>query len=356
MTDAAVLAEAARLSALFRDAGADTFEAEILQPAASLLDLYGEDIRARAYVTQDPLRGELMLRPDFTLPVVEMHMARGADPARYTYQGPVFRRQEGDTARPSEYIQVGYEVFARDDPAAADAEVFSLFDNALQGLPVTPVTGDFALLTAAVRGLSTSDARQAALMRHIWRPRRFRALLDRYAGHVPVPPGRAALLADPDPMAAAQPPIGRRGADLIAARIEALRADAAEPLLADDQVALLGQILSLSAAAPRALADLRGLSADLPAIRPAVDGLARRLDALSARGVDVDGLAFEASHGRSAMEYYDGFVFSFQSDDDGPAVATGGRYDALTRVLGQGRAIPAVGGVIRPDLVAGLRR
>jgi ATP phosphoribosyltransferase regulatory subunit len=36
-------------------------------------------------------------------------------------------------------------------------------------------------------------------------------------------------------------------------------------------------------------------------------------------------------------------------------VATGGRYDALTRVLGQGAEIPAVGGVIRPGLLLELR-
>ncbi len=53
------------------------------------------------------------------------------------------------------------------------------------------------------------------------------------------------------------------------------------------------------------------------------------------------------------MEYYDGFVFGFyvEGRPDLPPVATGGRYDALTRVLGGGREIPAVGGVIRPELV-----
>ena len=39
---------------------------------------------------------------------------------------------------------------------------------------------------------------------------------------------------------------------------------------------------------------------------------------------------------------------------DWPPVASGGRYDALTAVLGQGAAIPAVGGIIRPGLVAEL--
>ena len=34
--------------------------------------------------------------------------------------------------------------------------------------------------------------------------------------------------------------------------------------------------------------------------------------------------------------------------------AAGGRYDALTRHLGRGREIPAVGGVVRPGLVIAL--
>ena len=61
----------------------------------------------------------------------------------------------------------------------------------------------------------------------------------------------------------------------------------------------------------------------------------------------------EASFGRTTLEYYDGFVFGFYAEGrpDLPPVATGGRYDALTRQLGNGAEIPAVGGVIRPDLM-----
>ena len=156
---------------------------------------HGEDIRARAYVTHDPDRGEMMLRPDFTVPVVQMHMAGGADPARYTYMGEVFRTQRAGSARPSEYLQVGYEVFDRTDPTRADAEVFALFSQALAPLGLRAVTGDIGILMAAIDTLSTTDARKAALRRHLWRPRRFRALLDRFTGRAPVPPARAALIA-----------------------------------------------------------------------------------------------------------------------------------------------------------------
>ena len=119
---------------------------------------------------------------------------------------------------------------------------------------------------------------------------------------------------------------------------------------------MLDDLLSLSAPAPDALARLRDIMVDMPAITPAVDRFAARLDALTAFGIDIGSLPFEASHGRNTLEYYDGFVFSFHADRAGwPPVASGGRYDALTAVLGQGRSIPAVGGVIRPGLVATLK-
>ena len=316
-----------------------------------MLDLYGEDIRARAYVTSDALRGEQMLRPDFTVPVVEMHMAHGAEPARYTYAGEVFRRQEDDPGRANEYMQVGYEVFDRSDPAAADAEVFALIAQAMADLPVTPVTGDIGVLMAAVAGLQTSDARKAALRRHIWRPRRFRALLDRYAGRTPIPAARVALLDGKAGVSA--PMIGLRSQAEIDARIAMLRADAAEPPLSSGHVDLIEALLDVRETMPFALSRLRDLAVDLPAIAPAVARVAARETALAARGIDTQSLVFEASYGRVSMEYYDGFVFGWRATTrpDLPNIASGGRYDALTRQLGNGVEIPAVGGVMRPDLI-----
>jgi ATP phosphoribosyltransferase regulatory subunit len=359
---AAIRAEADRLFAALCDTGAEPVETDILQLAGALLDLYGEDIRARAYVTQDPIRGEMMLRPDFTVPVVQMHMESGADPARYCYCGQVFRQQDHLSPRASEYLQVGYEVFARDTPAEADAEVFALFARLLAPCGLRPATGDIGLLLAAIRALQTTDRRKAALARHVWRPRRFRALLDRFAGRTPVPPTRLRLL---DRLAASDaatliarvgPALGLRSEAEIAARAAALLADAETPPLTATEAATLDDLMALSAPAAEALGHLRDIAVDMPALTPAVDRFADRLAALDARGIDAGSLPFEASHGRSTLEYYDGFVFAFQADRPGwPPVASGGRYDALTAVLGQGRAIPAVGGILRPALLAALK-
>ena len=349
-------AKAAQLRARFVAQGAQAVEPPILQPADTLLDLYGEDIRARAYVTSDALRGEQMLRPDFTVPVVQMHMEIGAEPARYTYAGEVFRRQENDPSRPNEYVQVGYEVFDRVDPAASDAEVFSLIAQALSDLNVRAVTGDIGVLMAVVTGLNTSEIRKKALMRHIWRPRRFRALLDRFSGNTPVSAEREALLAGDIPNGA--PLVGARQQHEVDARIQALREDAKTPPISRKDVDLIETLLDISAAFPDALERLHDLSVDLPVIIPAVARVVARKDALSARDVDVDALQFEASYGRTSMEYYDGFVFGFRSVErpDLPPLATGGRYDALTQRLGDGGEIPAVGGVMRPDVMLELEK
>lgn len=353
---AAIRAEAARLRSLFEAAGALPVETSVLQPAEVLLDLYGEDIRARAYVTSDALRGEQMLRPDFTVPVVQMHMEHGAEPARYTYSGEVFRRQEEDAQRANEYTQVGFEIFEREAPEAADTEVFSMFFNMLRPLGLRAATGDIGILMAAVEGLRTTERRKAALRRHIWRPRRFRALMDRFSGRAQVTEARASLLAATDPMAAAEPVIGMRGPDEISSRINALREDALAGPISAAEVQLLDAILAVRETSDNALERLRDIAVDLPAIHGAVERLARRLEAMTSRGIDVTKLDFEASYGRTQMEYYDGFVFGFYAENrpDLPPIATGGRYDALTRQLGRGREIPAVGGVIRPGLVLSL--
>jgi ATP phosphoribosyltransferase regulatory subunit len=355
VTTALVKEEAARISAVFQAAGAVPVEAAILQPADVLLDLYGEDIRGRAYVTDDPVQGEMMLRPDFTVPVVQMHMQGHADPARYTYAGPVFRKQDDDPRRAREFTQVGFEIFDGQNPAAADAEVFASVQAALADAPVRAATGDIGLLKAAVAGLQTTDARKSALMRHIWRPKRFKAMLDRFGGRVDPPAKRTALLASTEPFAKAGPEVGLRSRAEVQSRIDALQADSIADPISGDEIAMIEAILNLNETAPHVLSALHDIAVDMPAIGQAVATFDARLDALAMRGIAVDQLPFDGGYGRTSLEYYDGFVFGFYGVKDNRPVASGGRYDALTAVLGDGRAVPAVGAVIRPDLLLEVR-
>lgn len=351
-------ATCAHIMAAFAAAGASAVEPAALQPADLLLDLYGEDIRARAYVTQDPVGGELMLRPDFTVPVVRMHIAHGVEPARYAYCGPVWRQQEPGSSRPNEYLQAGFELFGAPDPAAADAEVFALFRGlAGEAAPVVE-TGDMGVLAGLVDGLRTAPHRRAALRRHLWRPARFRRLLDRFgAGHAAARAARAELLGalaggGADALVAASgEPFGLRTAEEVAARLALLGEEAATPPLAAGEVALLEEVLAISAPMARALARLRDLAGEAPALGPAADRIEARMEALAARGIAPEALPFAASFGRTTLEYYDGFVFglSARNRPDLPPIVSGGRYDGLARALGAAGGLPAVGAILRPE-------
>jgi ATP phosphoribosyltransferase regulatory subunit len=356
-------AEVARVLAVLSSTGAMRVEPAALQPADVLLDLYGEDIRARAFVTRDE-GAEMMLRPDFTVPIVRLHMNGGAEPARYTYCGPVWRRQEFGSDRPREYLQAGLEIFAATDPAEADAEVMALVTEALGDAPVDLVTGDLGLVLAAIDALETTEVRKAALRRHVWRPARFRALLHRYGeGHAAATAARADLLAAeaagraPALVAAAGTPVGLREPAAVAARIARLAAEAATPPLDPAAVAGIADVLAITGTASEALARLETLARRLPGLAAATARFAARLDALSKHGIAPARLRFEAGFGRTSLEYYDGFVFGAlpQGRPDLPPIASGGRYDTLTRILGRGRGIPAVGGMIRPEALVALR-
>src|SRR5204863_1818512 len=89
----------------------------ILQPAGPFLDLSGEDIRKRMYLTSDAHGRELCLRPDLTIPVSREYLASSSAgrPEGFCYLGKVFRHPRAETDGASEFWQAGIESFGRTD-------------------------------------------------------------------------------------------------------------------------------------------------------------------------------------------------------------------------------------------------
>lgn len=361
----------ARLTAVFAEAGHARLEPPHLLDADLLLDLYGEDIRTRAFLFPEPVRGgELCLRPDFTLPVALAHAEAGWDrAAAYAYAGPVFRLQDQSETRPIEYFQVGVERFGEADRARADANVLALVLSGLDALGLSErqiISGDPSVVFSLLDALEIAPDRKTALRRHFWRPNRFRALIERYTQARPAPSARrsrllaAAASGTVEREAAeAGEVLGLRGLDEVAARADALAASADVPPMPMEQADLIAAVLEIQGPSGEALAALRDLTAGAGVdIRPALERFERRLDALNRVGVDAEDLPFDVRFGR-AMEYYDGFVFEITApgSSDWPPLAGGGRYDRMTARLGAPKSVPAVGAMIRPEaaILAGAR-
>ena len=354
----------ADLGRLFAEAGYRPVQPRHLFPADTLLDLYGEDVRARAFLFSDPaMGGELCLRPDFTVPVALAHAADGwKRPATYAYQGPVFRRQEAGAVRPEEYLQAGIESYGDEDVARADATVYALM---LQGLDAVGIkarqatTGDLGIAFALLDALPLAAHQRRRLRRHFWRPAKFHALIEGFVAGPPAPSrARAALLAvadRPEAVAdlaeAAGEVVGLRGLDEIAERAQALAREMAAAPMPREQADLIEAVLAVEGPSAACLARLRGLTAAAGVdIGATLDRFEARLEALDRVGIDAADLPFDADFGRN-LEYYDGFVFEITAAGlpGLPPLAGGGRYDAITRRLGAGGTVPAVGAMIRPE-------
>lgn len=143
------------LAPLFSARGHEVVTPPILQPADIFLDLAGEDIRRRLFLTNGQDGIDLCLRPDFTIPVGRLHLETGdADrQAAYCYSGLVFRQRPGELG---EIPQVGAEYLGRADRFSADADMLALAVDAVKALGCDTPTiriGDEALFTGVIDAL-----------------------------------------------------------------------------------------------------------------------------------------------------------------------------------------------------------
>ena len=366
--------QAGSLIDLFRTAGYTLISPSILQPADIFLDRYGEEIRGRTYVFTDPEGAELCLRPDLTIPACRHHLEQDPPPAgeaRYCYDGPAFRFQAGgpNGGRPREFGQIGIEFFGGSNAEIADIEVMGLAIEAVDtaGLKDYAIhLGDLGIFAAFVDGIEMPERWRERLKQRFWRPRAFRALLARLAGHElgAVNETHRGLIADLGGLDAEQavgavdrllgeldiPLVGGRGVDEIAGRLLEQARDAEEEPLSEEVVTLIRTYLSTEGPPRQAVETIARLNGGGAAVDSVLANFSRRLDLIEERGIDLGNCFFSAEFGRN-LEYYTGFVFQIEVPDRGVAgqIAGGGRYDNLLADLGADEPVPAVGLAIHSE-------
>jgi ATP phosphoribosyltransferase regulatory subunit len=353
------------LIASFERAGYLRVAPAILQPAGPFLDLSGEDIRKRMYLTTDAHGHELCLRPDLTIPVSREYLASSlaGRPQGFCYFGPIFRHPRVETDGASELWQAGIESFGRPDTAAADAEMVALGLDAAAHFGLTEPTirmGDVALFSALVSALELAPAWKRRLIKDFNQKSSLAQDLDRLSiSAAQAPPeyqGVLTALAGSDPKAAHAlvtdllsiagiTAVGGRSVGEIADRFLDQAAVGAQMSLPREMRALIEQFLAVGSDPDEAAAQLRAFARDANiALDAALDLFESRTGFLAARGVDVGRIRFSTAFGRG-LDYYTGVVFELHDPHErvkGQLVA-GGRYDGLLTRLGSASPIPAVG-------------
>ncbi len=351
---------------------ANMVDVAIIQPADPFLDMAGEDLRRRIFLTESETGESLCLRPEFTIPVCLDHIARQAGtPRHYAYLGEVFRqRREGE----NEFYQAGIEDLGETDIAVADArlvaDAHALLSLALPDIALSVTLGDQSVFEAVLAALGLprgwrmrlarafgSDVMLEAALADLANPPRNTAL--------PAPVALLALDGDAEGLTAhiaegmeragLYASAGRTPADIARRLIE--KAQLRSVRLSDEAFAALKTFLAIDTPIVEAAAALETFASGAGLLLgPALENFGRRAEALAGHGLAVETIHYDAAFGRP-LDYYTGMVFEIAGARQ--VLVGGGRYDRLLTLLGAKKPIPGVGFSVwldRIEAVGGAKR
>lgn len=343
----------------------------VLQPADPFLDMAGEDLRSRIFLTESETGDSLCLRPEFTIPVCRDHIARNArTPRRYGYLGEVFRqRREGGTG----FLQAGIEDLGNADLSAGDArsiaDAHALLRAVLPDTLLRVTLGDQAVFDAVLAALGLPRGWQQKLARAFGTVE----LLDSALAELARPKnpkeqsGIADTLAASGDIAGLEKHItsameqaglpltaGRSVSEIAARMLE--KHSLAETRLSADALAALRAFLAIRVPLQQATETLwrfareTGLDLEL-----SLDGFETRVGEVAKHERVIEDITYDGAFGR-ALDYYTGLVFEITAAGSERALIGGGRYDRLLTMLGSDSHIPGVGFSVwldRVDTLAG---
>ncbi|MBC2887078.1 ATP phosphoribosyltransferase regulatory subunit [Ochrobactrum sp. CM-21-5] len=339
---------------------AELVEIPLIQPADPFLDMAGEDLRRRIFLTENENGDSLCLRPEFTIPVCRNHIAlNAATPKRYAYLGEVFRQRRDGAA---EFLQAGIEDLGAGDEAVSDArsiaDALSCVKAVAPDAKLEIVLGDQSVFAGMLKALGLPQGWRKKLLRAFGDADSMDAALAELTGaqrRDPLPEALAVLVAEGDETGLARmletemleagisPGAGRTPAEIARRLIE--KEDLAVTRFPASALQLLQQFLETRVSLDSAGVTLRAFAADNALDLGAVlQKFEARTDAIEQAGIATQNIIYDASFGRP-LDYYTGLVYEIRQtgvEKDG-ILAGGGRYDRLLTMLGASENIPGVG-------------
>jgi len=346
------------LLAEFAARSTERVDTPVIQPAEPFLDIAGEDLRRRIFMTESETGASLCLRPEFTIPVCLRHIESAmGTPKRYAYLGEVFRqRREGG----NEFYQAGIEDLGDINIPSADARAIGdaagVLSRLLPGKKLAVTLGDQAVFEAVVQALGLPLGWQKrlihafgdtthleALLASLVSPQFVTGLSDDIARLLGAD-DEEALVAhiDATMQATGYSTNASRSPQDIARRLKE-KLILSETRLDDAAFLVLQEFLSLNVPLINASAALSGF-ADAAGLKlgNALSRFDGRVAALANAGVDLSLIDYRAAFGRP-LDYYTGLVFEIGVEGSDAVLAGGGRFDKLMTLLGARERIPAVG-------------
>ena len=361
-----------RLFQLLGGYGYRLLETPLLEPTELFLRKSGGELASQLYSFTDAGSNAVSLRPEFTSPIMRHYLENAADitlPARWQYCGPVFRFDDSHPEASGQFTQVGGELIGSSE-IAADVELLNLVVAVPTQLGLSGWSlqlADLDVLDSLLDPVGLSDRARSFIIQSMPRLIEGRSAVPKFleeGQHLHLVGGMNGSL-DPEDAALRQ---AIKGLDDVQARSVLLGLlqwnsadqlgqrtpeDVVERLLSkirgtdsDDKLRqgleLASDLAAIKGEPEQALESVRKTLASANANQDAADRLSQVISLMS-KGPDTKGrvvLDFGLVRG---LAYYNGVIFEVRHPEWPGALGGGGRYDTLSRALGGGNAVPALG-------------
>ena len=373
-----------RLRELLSGYGYRLLETPVLEPTELFLRKSGGELASQLYSFTDAGSNAVSLRPEFTSPIMRHYLENAAGislPARWQYCGPVFRFDISHTEASGQFTQVGGELIGSSE-ITADVELLNLAvavpaQLGLDGWSLQ--LADLDILDSLLDPVGVAERARSFIIRSMPRLREGRSAvpkLQEEARRLHLVSGVNGSL-DTEDGALRQ---AVQGLDDVQARsvlLGLLQWNSADKLgqrTPEDVVErLLGKLRGAGSGDDKLRRGLE-LASDLAVIKgepeQALESVRKTLASAGANQDAADRLSEVVSlmsNGPNAkrrmvldfslvrgLAYYNGVIFEVCHPDWPATLGGGGRYDTLSRALGGGGAVPALGFAYNLDALIAL--
>ena len=372
-----------RLYQLFSGYGYRLLETPVLEPTELFLRKSGGELASQLYSFTDAGSNAVSLRPEFTSPIMRHYLENAAEislPARWQYCGPVFRFDVSHPEASGQFTQVGGELIGSSE-ITADVELLNLAvavptQLGLDGWSLQ--LADLDILDSLLDPVGVSDRARSFIIQSMPRLREGRSAVPRFmeeGRHLHLVGGSNGSL-DPEDAALHQAIQGlndvqarsvllgllqwnsadqlgqRTPEDVVERLLSKIRGTDNEDKLRQG-LELASDLAAIKGEPGQALESVKKILKSAGASQDAADRLSEVVSLINnepnARGQIV--LDFGLVRG---LAYYNGVIFEVRHPDWPGALGGGGRYDTLSRALGGGDAVPALGFAYNLDALIAL--
>ena len=339
---------------VFKKKGFVFSEPDVLLDSNYIIQRSGENFKKLMLTFEDDSGKNMCLRPDLTIASCVKYLEENSKgTSKIYYSGQAYRRS-GNSKDSIINDQLGLEIIGSKKKTSDDKEIVNTILKAIGTIKIKKIivnVGDVSLFRQLIESLKIPERWKLRLIRHFWRPKYFKDLLNRLETNSDIDPMAVDFdkkrFSEMKKLNQNQEIVGRKISEILSRFDKKIR-DPRSFAEGKKTAKIIREFLKISCPIGQMDKSLKFFLKKYNIEKSVIK------NELPSKSLSNSGykIIFSTNFGRD-IEYYTGMVFEISASKNKQEIARGGRYDNLLKSLGSKKSISAVGAAINLNNLSG---